>query len=171
MIRSILEASYEPQFSEHFYGFMPHRSSHTALDAIWRWWRGTKWFIEGDITKCFDKPDHDVTYSDTIGRLMKQRCEMCGIEAEEGNFSRIQSHHIHKLADLNQKGNKPLAEWKKAIIAKRRRTLIVCVECHQNITAGRALRRMHAKMATETGEPDDMKVSRPVRRGSVGKGQ
>jgi group II intron reverse transcriptase/maturase len=109
------------------------------------------------------------TYSDTIDRLMKQRCEMCGVEAEEENLSRIQSHHVHKLDDLNKKGKKPLAEWKKAMIARQRKTLIVCIECHQDITAGRPLRRLNAKTATGTGELHDAKVSRAVRRGTDGK--
>ncbi|HEM3867496.1 TPA: reverse transcriptase [Streptococcus suis] len=59
VIRMILEAYYEPQFSEHSHGFRPKRGCHTALQEI-QTWKGTRWFIEGDISSYFDKIDHDV---------------------------------------------------------------------------------------------------------------
>ncbi|HEM2810178.1 TPA: reverse transcriptase [Streptococcus suis] len=59
VIRMILEAYYEPQFSEHSHGFRPKRGCHTALQAI-QTWKGTRWFIEGDISSYFDTIDHDV---------------------------------------------------------------------------------------------------------------
>jgi len=49
-----------PYFSNHSHGFRPHRGCHTALTAIKQRWSGTRWFIEGDISQCFDKLDHDV---------------------------------------------------------------------------------------------------------------
>jgi len=52
-IRVILEAYYEPQFSDMSHGFRLERSCHTALGDI-KHWRGTTWFIEGDIKGCFD---------------------------------------------------------------------------------------------------------------------
>lgn len=59
VIRMILEAYYEPQFSTHSHGFRPERGCHTALKEIKHNWRGTVWFIEGDISKCFDTLDHE----------------------------------------------------------------------------------------------------------------
>jgi group II intron reverse transcriptase/maturase len=58
VIRSILEAYYEPQFNEHSHGFRPKRGCHTALREVVKKGKGTKWFIEGDISACFDKIDH-----------------------------------------------------------------------------------------------------------------
>jgi len=60
VIRLLLEAYYEPQFSKHSHGFRPGRGCHTALESIQRGWQGTKWFIEGDIKGCFDNIDHEV---------------------------------------------------------------------------------------------------------------
>jgi group II intron reverse transcriptase/maturase len=60
VMRSILEAYYEPQFSDLSYGFRPNRGCHTALRDISQTWIGTKWFIEGDIKGCFDNIDHQV---------------------------------------------------------------------------------------------------------------
>jgi group II intron reverse transcriptase/maturase len=55
VMRSLLEAYYEPQFSACSHGFRPGRGCQTALEEIHRRWRGMKWFIEGDITACFDR--------------------------------------------------------------------------------------------------------------------
>jgi group II intron reverse transcriptase/maturase len=60
VIRMLLEAYFEPQFSDHSHGFRPERGCHTALEEIKYTCRGTKWFIEGDISKCFDNFDHEV---------------------------------------------------------------------------------------------------------------
>jgi retron-type reverse transcriptase len=57
VMRSILEAYYEPQFSSRSHGFRPERGCHTALREIYGSWAGTKWFIEGDIKGCFDEVD------------------------------------------------------------------------------------------------------------------
>jgi group II intron reverse transcriptase/maturase len=60
VIRLLLEAYYEPQFSDLSHGFRPQRGCHTALREIYRNWRGTTWFIEGDISAYFDSIDHTV---------------------------------------------------------------------------------------------------------------
>src|SRR2546426_8663494 len=52
--RSILEAYYEPQFSDRSHGFRPKKGCQTALTEIHQTWLGTKWFIEGDIKGCYD---------------------------------------------------------------------------------------------------------------------
>jgi group II intron reverse transcriptase/maturase len=62
VIRLLLNAYYEPQFSGHSHGFRPERGCHTALREV-KQWDGTAWFIEGDISKCFDKLDHQVLLS------------------------------------------------------------------------------------------------------------
>ena len=60
VIRSLLEAYYEPQFSDHSHGFRPGKGCHTALAEVSDSWRGTTWFVEGDISQCFDRLDHAV---------------------------------------------------------------------------------------------------------------
>ena len=54
VMRSLLEAYYEPQFRPSSHGFRPGRGCHTALREIDYAWKGTAWFIEGDISQCFD---------------------------------------------------------------------------------------------------------------------
>src|SRR5262250_1094505 len=60
VVRLILEAYYEPTFSDHSHGYRPGRGCHTALREVERTWTGTVWFIEGDISDCFGSLDHDV---------------------------------------------------------------------------------------------------------------
>ena len=59
----ILEAYYEPQFSDRSHGFRPGRGCHTALSNVPTHWTGVRWFVEGDIKGCFDNIDHDVLLS------------------------------------------------------------------------------------------------------------
>jgi group II intron reverse transcriptase/maturase len=61
VMRLLLEAYYEPTFSDHSHGFRPGRGCHTALREVADHWTGTTWFIEGDISDCFGSLDHSVT--------------------------------------------------------------------------------------------------------------
>src|SRR6201986_3068916 len=58
VVRLILEAYYEPQFSGRSHGFRTKRGCHTALREIESTWTGTVWFVEGDISDCFGSLDH-----------------------------------------------------------------------------------------------------------------
>lgn len=60
VVRLLLEAYYEPQFSARSHGFRPQRGCHTALREIQNNWTGTTWLIEGDIADCFGSIDHEV---------------------------------------------------------------------------------------------------------------
>ncbi|EFC78905.1 reverse transcriptase/maturase family protein [Parafrankia sp. EUN1f] len=60
VVRLLLEAYYEPTFSDRSHGFRPRRGCHTALREIANTWTGTAWFIEGDIADCFGSLDHDL---------------------------------------------------------------------------------------------------------------
>ncbi len=70
VVRMILEAIYEPVFDDHSHGFRPNRSCHSALRQISCDFTGAVWFIEGDITGCFDNIDHE-TLLDILGRKIK----------------------------------------------------------------------------------------------------
>ena len=60
VLRLILEAYFEPQFSDHSHGFRPKRGCHTALREVYHNWKGTVWVSEGDISQCFDRVDHEL---------------------------------------------------------------------------------------------------------------
>src|SRR5438034_2166832 len=59
VIRSILEPYFEAKFRASSHGFRPDRGCHTALQTCKTQFRGTNWFIEGDIKGCFDNINHD----------------------------------------------------------------------------------------------------------------
>jgi group II intron reverse transcriptase/maturase len=67
VIKLILEAIYEPTFSNASHGFRPNRSCHTALEEIKKT-RGIRWWVEGDIAGFYDNLNHD-----TILRILSQR--------------------------------------------------------------------------------------------------
>jgi group II intron reverse transcriptase/maturase len=60
VVRLLLEAYYEPTFSDRSHGFRPGRGCHTALREVAQTWTGTAWLIEGDISDCFGSFDHEV---------------------------------------------------------------------------------------------------------------
>src|SRR4249919_544545 len=63
VIRLLLEAYYEPQFSGRSHGFRRGRGCHSALSEVSETWTGTAWFIESDISDCFGSFDHEVMLS------------------------------------------------------------------------------------------------------------
>ncbi len=69
--------------------------------------------------------------SEVVERLLAQQCELCG------STEQIEVHHIRKLADLKPKGGGPLPTWKQKMAARKRKTLVVCRQCHESIQYGR----------------------------------
>ena len=75
VLRVLLEAYYEPRFRDSSHGFRPGRGCHTALARLKKF-KGTTWFIEGDIRGCFDNIDHAILMAILArdiqdGRLLK----------------------------------------------------------------------------------------------------
>lgn len=69
VIRRILNAFYEPSFSDHSHGFRPGRGCHTALRDIYYHWPATSWFIEGDISDCFSSLSHELLVATLSERI------------------------------------------------------------------------------------------------------
>ena len=59
-MRIVLEPIMEAQFFMHSYGFRPMRDTAMALERLnfITFHTGYYWFVEGDISKCFDHIDH-----------------------------------------------------------------------------------------------------------------
>jgi Reverse transcriptase (RNA-dependent DNA polymerase)/Type II intron maturase len=102
-----------------------------------------------------------VTRSELLQRVYADQCELCGSQ------ERVEVHHVRKLADLEKAGRKEKPVWMKQMLIRRRKTLVVCRQCHEDIHAGRPTAPFRRK---GTGEPRDAKVSREVREGGNGKG-
>jgi group II intron reverse transcriptase/maturase len=73
VVRLLLEAYYEPQFSDRSHGFRRKRGCHTALREINSTWTGTAWFIEGDISDCFGSLSHQVLLAILAEKIQDQR--------------------------------------------------------------------------------------------------
>jgi group II intron reverse transcriptase/maturase len=99
--------------------------------------------------------------SELLQRVYADKCELCGSK------ERVEVHHVRKLADLEKAGRKEKPVWMKQMLIRRRKTLVVCRRCHEDIHAGRTTAPFRRK---GTGEPRDAKVSRGVREGGNGKG-
>jgi group II intron reverse transcriptase/maturase len=60
VLRHVLDAIYEPRFLDCSHGFRARRGQHSCIRYVRAWFPGTTWYIEGDISRCFDRIDHDV---------------------------------------------------------------------------------------------------------------
>src|SRR6266436_4923571 len=91
VIRMILDAYYDVQFSDHAHGFRTGRGCHTALQDIYHNWGGTTWIIEGDIADCFGSLSHELLISALSEKI------------QDGRFL----HLMRKLLDAGY-----LEDWK-----------------------------------------------------------
>jgi group II intron reverse transcriptase/maturase len=73
VVRLLLEAYYEPTFSDRSHGFRPGRGCHTALREVAKTWTGTTWFIEGDVSDCFGSFDHQIMLSTLAEKIHDNR--------------------------------------------------------------------------------------------------
>ena len=68
--------------------------------------------------------------TELIQRLLSNQCECCG------SAGRVEVHHIRKLADIGKRES-PRPRWMREMIASKRKTLIVCKNCHRAIHSGK----------------------------------
>jgi group II intron reverse transcriptase/maturase len=68
--------------------------------------------------------------SEVVQHLIYGECCLCGAKG-------VEMHHVRKLADINRPGRRPKYPWEKIMAARRRKSLPVCEECHDDIHAGR----------------------------------
>jgi Reverse transcriptase (RNA-dependent DNA polymerase)/Type II intron maturase len=61
-----------------------------------------------------------------INRLLNGRCELCQQPGQ------VQVHQVRKLTDLNPNGSAP-PPWARLMARRRRKTLVVCADCHDHI--------------------------------------
>ena len=61
LLLQVLTPIFDPEFSEHSYGFRPGRSAQDAVRAAQQYAQGGKeWVVDIDITKFFDHVNHDI---------------------------------------------------------------------------------------------------------------
>ena len=105
----------------------------TVVDGKYK----SEWFKLKDVNRSArNKNDVDEVYnikphfsrSEITERLKAEECEYCGIT---GGFFEV--HHVRKMADI--KDGKEL--WQKLMITRNRKKIVVCIECHDLLHAGK----------------------------------
>lgn len=82
------------------------------------------------VTKSEDNFPQNEKYFGRTGlleRLNANRCEICGT-----TNAQMEVHHVRKLKDL--KGKK---KWEEMMIARNRKTMVLCKKCHRDLHSGK----------------------------------
>lgn len=81
------------------------------------------------MAECDTLPDDRKYLASTslMDRLKAEKCEICGAENVP-----LEMHHVRKLNDLQGK-----KYWESLMIARRRKTIAACHECHRKIHYGK----------------------------------
>jgi hypothetical protein len=75
---------------------------------------------------------HHTGRAEVVKRLMAGRCELCEVKGVP-----LAAHHIRKLADIDRPGRRPGTRWERIMSSSRRKTIVLCARCHEDIHAGR----------------------------------
>src|ERR1700724_1689097 len=74
LLLQVLTPIFDPQFSEHSYGYRPGRSAQDAVRAAQQYAQGGKeWVVDIDITKFFDHVNHDILMGRIAGVIRDKR--------------------------------------------------------------------------------------------------
>ena len=71
--------------------------------------------------------------TELVTRLLANTCELCG------STEKIRVHHVRQLKDIQRKyrGRPEPPAWAKFMMARHRKTVVVCHQCHTAIHAGK----------------------------------
>jgi hypothetical protein len=73
--------------------------------------------------------------TELLERLLADTCELCG------SHDAVQVHHVKRLVGLRRTDRPELPAWKEWMIARRRKTIVLCRDCHYAAHAGQPRRR------------------------------
>ena len=70
--------------------------------------------------------------NELVRRLLANECELCG------SPDQIRVHHVRHLKDIHKKyrGRLQPPKWAKFMMERRRKTVVVCYQCHATIHTG-----------------------------------
>jgi len=92
------------------------------IDRIYKHWEKERDEYDYDtITQYF------ADLNDLTKRRKKEICESCGVKT-----AFVEEHHIRALKDIR----KSAKWWEKRMIARNRKTMILCIPCHDQLHAG-----------------------------------
>ena len=73
VVAQVLTPLFDPQFSEHSYGFRPKRSAHQAIEGAQAYLEeGYDWVVDIDLEQFFDRVNHDALMA-RVGRVVTDR--------------------------------------------------------------------------------------------------
>lgn len=101
--------------------------------------RTTKVILKDELPAIWSKRPAEL-----IGRLLFGRCELCQEHTD------VEAHHVRRLKDLHSGSWAEQPEWAKKMASRRRKTLIVCRNCHDNIHNGFSTRQSLRDMTLES---------------------
>ena len=101
IIRMILEAIFEPTFSDLNHGYRPNRSCHTALKVVKSQFGAVSWFIEGDVSKCFDSINHNILMKIIEDKILDRRFTRLIRKALNAGYYVFNRYH-HSLVGIPQ---------------------------------------------------------------------
>jgi hypothetical protein len=73
--------------------------------------------------------------SELVQRLLADFCELCGSPKD------VEVHHVQAMRKLHEYPGRPKPEWVKRMIALKRKTLLLCKRCHEDVEHGLPLKR------------------------------
>ncbi len=103
-----------------------------------------RWEVETPVEDQPQQPQWN-DRSELERRLLAQICEQCG---STRLTEIIEMHHLRALKDLNTYEGREKPSWVKIMVARRRKTIVLCRTCHRNLHAGRPLRTQQSRSRT-----------------------
>jgi group II intron reverse transcriptase/maturase len=100
-----LEALYEPIFRDCSFGFRPNLSCHSALKRIKKKWQAIKWIISLDISKCFDRVQHEILINTLKQKITDQ--ETIELIRKLLKVGYVDIHNLTKREEYNTKERIP----------------------------------------------------------------
>ncbi len=73
--------------------------------------------------------------SELVQRLLADFCEFCGSPKD------VEVHHVQGMRKLHEYPGRPKPEWVKRMIALKRKTLLLCKTCHEDVEHGLPMKR------------------------------
>ena len=83
--------------------------------------------VKSAVVDCIPNTARFSSKTSLMDRLAARQCELCGKTDVD-----IEMHHVRKLKDLKGK-----REWERFMIARKRKTLALCVDCHRKLHNGK----------------------------------
>ena len=77
--------------------------------------------------------------TELVQRLLAETCELCGSHED------VEVHHVRKMKNLHEYPGRPKPPWVVRMIALKRKTLLLCRTCPDDVHAGRPLTRQIIK--------------------------